>query len=287
MRKMLMFLGVLTLASSGCGDTNITNIVDLGDGDQSSDTTTNGGNTTKTAKWISGFTPTIDSAYVSETIVFSNALAYIPAGKNQDMEITTGQCSAVVSTSRAEIAPDTFKLGFAVMVIANCTDSIRVRLKANLNEAVVVRSVGRTAPIQISVSISPKGDTVAVGGFGRSYCTLTAPVSVTDRRCWFYSTNPSVKLVVQKDQTYPAGTPVWGGGFRNGGEEASIGVGEAMVCVYWVLDPKVSDCALRVVTGPSGVSSFSSSRVVGITTAVPEALRSRIRIPSGHRPYIR
>ena len=101
----------------------------------------------------------------------------------------------------------------------------------------------------VTLRIDPPTVSGSAGGEGRVTCMVTGPTTFTDRRCFFYTENPSVVVVVQNDTTFLTDTTPWGVGWRPGGLMKFREVGTTKVCVRLPGSPRTpSVCSTITVT---------------------------------------
>ena len=105
-----------------------------------------------------------------------------------------------------------------------------------------------------TVTISPKlGGPLTVGDEEQFTCTVSGPAILTNRTCWFYTTNNLVILVNQRDVTYTladsatVGFRIWGQGFIPAGRTRAMKSGTELVCAFLFVNPTKKDCATRTV----------------------------------------
>ncbi len=229
------------------------------------------------ARWSDlGMAP-LDTTYTFSHKRHVRGLAYIPSGASIEILVrSTLGCEAVASTPQviATTVSNVYTVDVEMQAINICSDSTVFKLKADSTQRKAVRVTVVSAPVVAgSIRLNQPTTLGGVGATGRYTCTVTG---LSDLRCWYYSTNPLVVSIVQKDTTYTVATFPWPAGANVGGTYKNLGSGSAGICGFSPSNPAIADCKNHNVSAASSLMSSSNLMAPAELRewAVPEVLKN-------------
>ncbi|MFZ2769588.1 MAG: Ig-like domain-containing protein [Minisyncoccia bacterium] len=233
----------------------------------------NGFSSCSGARWSdAGMTPQ-DTTYTFSHKRHVKGLTYIPSGVSTEILVRSALgCEAAASTPQviATSLANVYAVDVELQAINICSDSTVFKLKADSTQKKAVHVTVVSAPG--SVRLNPPTTIGGVGATGKYTCTVSG---LADLRCWFYSTNPLVVSIVQKDTTYTAATFPWPAGANIGGTYKNLSAGSAGICTFSPSNPAIADCKNHVVSSGSALMAGSGLMAQAELQewAVPEVLR--------------
>ena len=233
------------------------------------------------SRFISRFTPADTTITITDSYNLVGGQAIVPAGASRKLVIVSPSgCVAPTSQKVFSIKGDTIRFEVRMMGIALCRDSVSVKLEANLDEErfvwVTVNSAGQTA--DTSVVLVPRSGSGAPGTRLQTRCVVTAIPPVANSECSYYSTNPSVFLVMPENRTLLTQSGPWAPGiYYLGGLIHFLSPGVGQECAVLKVNPHYADCGTFFTSSPSGVEALFGQRRESRRWEVPEPLRYLIR----------
>jgi len=225
------------------------------------------------ARWSDAGMAPLDTTYTFSHKRHVRGLAFIPTGVSTEILVRSALgCEAVSGTPQviATTVTNVYTVDVELQAINICSDSTVFKLKADSTQRKAVRVTVVSAPGSVKLN-----QPTTLGGVGATGNYTATSTGLADTRVWFYSTNPLVVSIVQKDTTYAVATFPWPVGANVGGKYKNLGSGSAGICAFSASNPAIADCKNHSVSTASLMAGSSLMASVELREwTVPEVLKN-------------